>query len=256
MRYGAAGGAGQQAVREERGAALIGAVLLAAALAIVAGAVGWFALLASQTSAAARDHAEVAAAAQAGLEIAAGALAREPDIAAVRLGLAVGPGGADRLVTPDGTIDVPTLTRQLEQRRLRQPPPADVAVWRPYLWGRLGELASAIPAVGGRDPLVVVWVRGDEARAAPAPIDSSSRSKPSVRPARAPAPWRRSAADRAASRSWPCGRTPASPVPGDTAARLGTRRHAAAASCTARYAAALFAAIAAIRAACQGAGSR
>ena len=162
MRYAAAGGAGQQAVREERGAALIGAVLLAAALAIVAGAVGWFALLASQTSAAAREHAEVAAAAQAGLEIAAGALAREPDIAAVRLGLAVGPGGADRLVTPDGTIDVPALTRQLEQRRRRLPPPADVAVWRPYLWGRLAELAPAIPAAGGRDPLVVVWVRGDE----------------------------------------------------------------------------------------------
>ena len=171
MRYGAGGGAGQQAVREERGAALIGAVLLAAALAIVAGAVGWFALLASQTSAAARDHAEVAAAAQAGLEIAAGALAREPDIAAVRLGLAVGPGGADRLVTPDGTIDVATLTRQLEQRRRRQPPPADVAVWRPYLWGRLGELASAIPAVGGRDPLVVVWVRGDEGAGAGASAD-------------------------------------------------------------------------------------
>jgi hypothetical protein len=171
VRYAAAGGAGQQAAREEHGAALIGAVLLAAALAIVAGAVGWFALLASQTSAAARDHAEVAAAAQAGLEIAAGALAREPDIAAVRLGLAVGPGGADRLVTPDGTIDVATLTRQLEQRRRRQPPPADVAVWRPYLWGRLGELASAIPAVGGRDPLVVVWVRGDEGAGAGAGAD-------------------------------------------------------------------------------------
>jgi hypothetical protein len=153
-------------VREERGAALIGAVLLAAALAIVAGAVGWFALLASQTSAAARDHAEVVAAAQAGLEIAAGALAREPDIAAVRLGLAFGPGGADRLVTPDGTIDVPALTRQLEQRRRRQPPPADVAVWRPYLWGRLAELAPALPAADSRDPLVVVWVRGDDAAGA------------------------------------------------------------------------------------------
>ena len=43
------------------------------------------------------------------------------------------------------------------------PPPADVAVWRPYLWGRLAELAPAIPAAGGRDPLVVVWVRGDDA---------------------------------------------------------------------------------------------
>ena len=162
MRYGAAGGAGRQAVREERGAALIGAVLLAAALAILAGAVGWFALVASQTTAAARDHADVVAAAEAGREIAAGALAREPDIAAVRLGLAVGPGGADRLVTPDGTIDVAALTRQLEQRRRRQPPPADVAVWRPYLWGRLAELAPALPAAGSRDPLVVVWVRGDE----------------------------------------------------------------------------------------------
>ncbi len=43
-------------------------------------------------------------------------------------------------------------------------------MWRPYLWGRLGELAPAIPAAGGRDPLVVVWVRGDDAGAAPAPI--------------------------------------------------------------------------------------
>ena len=166
MRRAAVGGAGRPPGGGERGAALIGAVLLAAALAIVAGAVGWFALVASQTSAAARDHAEVVAAAQAGLEIAAGALAREPDIAAVRLGLAVGPGGADSLATPDGAIDVPSLTRQLEQRRRRLPPPADVAVWRPYLWGRLGELAPAIPAAGGRDPLVVVWVRGDDAAGA------------------------------------------------------------------------------------------
>jgi len=149
--------------RSELGAALIGAVLLAAALAIVAGAVGWFALLGSQTSAAARDRAEVVAAAQAGLEIAAGALAREPDIAAVRLGLVVGPVGADSVTTPDGAIDVAALTRQLEQRRRRMPPPADVAAWRPYLWGRLVELAPAMPATGGRDPLVVVWVRADDA---------------------------------------------------------------------------------------------
>jgi hypothetical protein len=150
----------------ERGAALIGAVLLAAALAVLAGAVGWFALVASQTSAAARDHAEAVAAAQAGLEIAAGALAREPDVVAVRLGLAVAAGGSASLATPDGPIDVPVLTRRLEQRRRRLPPPADVAVWRPYLWGRLGELAPAVPAAGERDPLVVVWVRGDDAEGA------------------------------------------------------------------------------------------
>ncbi len=106
MRRAAAAGQGG-AVRGERGAALIGAVLLAAALAILAGAVGWFALVGSQTTAAARDHADVVAAAQAGLEIAAGALAREPDIAAVRLGVAVGPGGTASLATPDGVIDVP-----------------------------------------------------------------------------------------------------------------------------------------------------
>ena len=166
MRRAAVGETGRLPGGGERGAALIGAVLLAAALAIVAGAVGWFALVASQTSAAARDHAEVVAAAQAGLEIAAGALAREPDIAAVRLGLAVGPGGADSLSTSDGPIDVPSLTRQLEQRRRRLRPPADGAVWRPYLWGRLTELAPAIPAARGRDPLVVVWVRGDDAAGA------------------------------------------------------------------------------------------
>ena len=158
-----------RAVRHgQEGAALIAAVLLAAALAILAGAVGWFALLASQTSAAARDHADVQAAVHAGLEIAAGALAAEPDIAAVRLGLAVAaPRATDRLVTADGTLDVPTLTRRFVERRRRRPPPADVAVWRPYLWGRLGELA-AVPALAGpgvtaRDPLVVVWVRGDDA---------------------------------------------------------------------------------------------
>jgi hypothetical protein len=150
-------------VRRERGAALIGAVLLAAALAIVAGAVGWFALVGSQTAAAARDHAEAVAAADAGLAIAAGALADEPDLAAVRLGLAARPGGTASLATIDGSIDVPALTRRLEQRRRRLPPPADVAVWRPYLWGRLGELAPAIRAPAGRDPLVVVWVRGDDA---------------------------------------------------------------------------------------------
>ena len=157
---------GRPAQRGEQGAALIGAVLLAAALAILAGAVGWFALVASQTTAAARDHADVVAAAEAGLEIAAGALAREPDIAAVRLGLAAAPGGTASLATPDGVVDVPLLTRRLEARRRRLPPPADVAVWRPYLWGRLGELASAVPGAGARDPLVVVWVRGDDAESA------------------------------------------------------------------------------------------
>ena len=163
MSRAAVSGAGPPPGRGERGAALIGAVLLGAALAILAGAVGWFALVASQTSAAARDHAEVVAASQAGLEVAAGALAREPDIAAVRLGLAVAPGGTDRLATPDGAIDVPVLTRRLEQRRRRMPPPADVAVGRPYLGGRLAELAPGLPASPGRDPLVVVWVRGDDA---------------------------------------------------------------------------------------------
>jgi hypothetical protein len=152
--------------RREEGAALIGAVLLAVALTILAGAVGWFALVSSQTTSAARDHAEVAAAAQAGLEIAAGALAGEPDLAAVRLGVAAGPAGTATIITPEGAIDVPALTARLEQRRRRRPPPADVAVWRPYLWGRLGELAPSMPVPAGRDPLVVVWVRGDDAEGA------------------------------------------------------------------------------------------
>jgi len=153
-------------VSRERGAALIGAVLLAAALAIVAGAVGWFALVGSQTAAAARDHAEVVAAADAGLEIAAGALAGEPDLAAVRLGAAAGPVGTGSLATADGPIDVATLTRRLDERRRRLSPPADVAVWRPYLWGLLSELAPGLPRPAGRDPLVVVWVRSDDAEAA------------------------------------------------------------------------------------------
>jgi hypothetical protein len=148
--------------RGERGAALIGAVLLATALAILAGAVGWFALVGSQTAAAARDHADVAAAVQAGLEIAAAALASEPDPAGVRLGRpAAAPRGTDRLDTADGSIDVTALTDRFGRRRGRRPPPADVAVWRPYAWGRLGELAPG-PGATARDPLVVAWIRTDE----------------------------------------------------------------------------------------------
>ena len=141
-------------------------MLLAVALAIVAGAVGWFALIGSQTTAAARDHAEVTAAVDAVLEIAAGALAVEPDLAAVRAGASVGLTGTDRLVTLDGPIDVLALTRRFEQRRRRVPPPADVAVWRPYSWGLLRELSPGLPAPAGRDPLIVVWVRGDDAEGA------------------------------------------------------------------------------------------
>ena len=152
--------------RGERGAALIGAVLLAVALAILAGAVGWFALVGSQTTAAARDHAEAVAAAEVALEIAAGALAREPDLAAVRLGVAVGPAATASLMTRDGAIDVATLTRRLTERRRRLSPPADVAVWRAYMWGRLGELVPTLPSAGARDPLVVVWVRADDGEAA------------------------------------------------------------------------------------------
>ena len=157
---------GTSAERRDRGAALIGAVLLAAALAVLAAAVGWFALLESQTSAAAADHAEVVAAAEAGLTIAAAALASEPDLAAVRLGAAsAAPRGVDRLVTADGPVDLDALSRRLEQRRRGLSPPAGAASWQPYAWGRLGELAPAMPDAGPRDPLVVAWVRSDDAGA-------------------------------------------------------------------------------------------
>jgi hypothetical protein len=147
----------------ERGAALIAAVLFAAALSIVAGAVAWFALLATQTSAAAHDRADVEGALQSALEMAAGALAREPDPAAVRRGDAVAPGnGMDVLTTADGAVDVPALSRSLASRRRQLPPPADAAIWRPYLWGCLGELLPTPLGTSRRDPLVVVWVRGDD----------------------------------------------------------------------------------------------
>ena len=235
--------AGRPARRGQRGAALIGAVLLAAALAILAGAVGWFALVASQTTAAARDHADVVAAAQAGLEIAAGALAREPDIAAVRLGLAVAPGGHASLATPDGAIDVPLLTRRLEARRRRLPPPADVAVWRALPVGpprrarirgsRSGRARSAGRRVGARRRR-----RGRRRRSARA----RRRSRRAVRGARRrgggnPA---RTARRRDPRRLAGC-RHRRSRLTG--AADVG-RRHVTAASCTARYAAALFAGIA------------
>ena len=146
----------------ERGAALLMAVLVAAALSILAGAVTWFAVLSSQTSAAARDQAAVDAAIHAGLEIVAAALAVEPDLAGVRRGDAVAAdNGTSAIATSDGLVDVPGLGRALERRRRRLPPPADVAIWRPYLWGRLGERLTTPIGTPAHDPLVVAWVRGD-----------------------------------------------------------------------------------------------
>jgi hypothetical protein len=147
----------------ERGAALVVAVLFAAAVSIVAGAVAWLGLIATQTSAAARDRAEVDAALQAAIEIAAGALAVETDLPAVRRGEVVASvNGTAVLDTIDGVVDVVGLDRRLAQRRSRLPPPADAAIWRPYLWGRLGELLRTPLDTTVRDPLVVVWVRGDD----------------------------------------------------------------------------------------------
>jgi hypothetical protein len=147
----------------ERGAALLMAVLVAAALSILGGAVTWFAVMSAQTSGAARDHADVDAALHAGIEIAAAALAVEPDLAAVRRGDATAAGnGASSLVTRDGAVDVVSLGVALDRRRRRLPPPADVAVWRPYLWGRLGEHLLTPLGTSAADPLIVVWVRGDE----------------------------------------------------------------------------------------------
>jgi hypothetical protein len=147
----------------ERGAALIVAVLFAAALSIVAGAVAWFGLIATETSAAARARADVDAAVHAAIEVAAAALAAEPDLTAVRRGEVVAPGNAAAaLDTLDGAVDVATLGRGLARRRSRLPPPGDGASWRPYLWGRLGELVRTPLGARVSDPLVVVWVRGDD----------------------------------------------------------------------------------------------
>jgi hypothetical protein len=140
------------------------AVIVSAALSILGGAVTWFAVIAAQTSSAARDHAEVDAALRAGVEIAAAAVAVEPDLAAVRRGEVVAAGnGASTVATRDGVVDVAALGRALERRRRRLRPPADVAVWRPDLWGRLGERLVTPIGTGPGDPLVVAWVRGDDA---------------------------------------------------------------------------------------------
>jgi hypothetical protein len=153
----------------EHGAALLVAVLLAAVLAVVAAALARLAMVTTRTAAAARDQVEVEAAVTAALGLVAAALATEPDLAAVRAGMATAPGtGATSLATANGPIDVAVLSRELALRRARLPPPADVAVWRPYLWGRLGEIAPGLAAPAGRDPLVVAWVRIDAAGPAPA----------------------------------------------------------------------------------------
>jgi hypothetical protein len=151
-----------------RGAALLVAVLLAAALATVAAALARLAMIATQTSAASRDQAEVEAAAAAALGLAVAALAAEPDLAVVRDGAATAPAaGSTSLTTVDGPVDVAALSRGLAVRRARLPPPADASAWRPYLWGRLGELTPELAAPAARDPLVVVWVRTDTAAPTP-----------------------------------------------------------------------------------------
>jgi hypothetical protein len=152
------------AASRERGAALLIAVLLAAALAVVAAALARLAMVATQTAAASRDQAEVEAAVTAGLGLAVAALATEPDLAAVRDGVATAPGtGAMTLATADGPVDVATLSRDLAARRARLPAPADAASWRPYQWGRLRELVPGVAGPAARDPLVVVWIRVDAA---------------------------------------------------------------------------------------------
>jgi hypothetical protein len=153
---------------DERGAALLIAVLLAVAVSAVVGGVTAFAILDARTSAADRDAARTAAAVDAGLEVALAALAAEPDLDAVRLGLATAAGsGAETIATTAGVLDVASLTRGLERARARQPPPWNAGVWRPYAWGRLGELIDAPGGLLPDDPLVVVWVRGGPAPAGP-----------------------------------------------------------------------------------------
>ena len=171
----------RRAIARERGAALLVAVLLAAALAVVAAALARLAMVATQTAAASRDQAEVEAAVTAGLGLAVAALAVEPDLSTVRDGMATAPGtGATSLATVDGAVDVVALSRDLAARRARLPPPADAASWRPYHWGRLRELAPAVAAPTTRDPLVVGWVRVDAA--APAPSDGVELAIAAVSP--------------------------------------------------------------------------
>jgi hypothetical protein len=153
----------------ERGAALLIAVAMAAALSVVVGGVGLFALADLRIATASRDHAEAAAAAEAALEIAAASLAGEADLAAVRAGGSTGAAaGSSRLTTVDGDVDVDRLTRGLVRTRGRLPPPWGSTTWRPYLWGRLGELAASPAPPAPSDPLVVVWVRADVPASSPA----------------------------------------------------------------------------------------
>jgi hypothetical protein len=157
---------------DERGAALLVAVLLAVAVSAVAGGLTAFAILDARISAADREAARTAAAIEAGLEKALASLAAEPDLDAVRLGLATAPGsGTDAIATAGGVVDVASLTRGLERLRARQPPPWNAGVWRPYAWGRLGELLAAPGGLLPDDPLVVVWVRGGPAGADAGALD-------------------------------------------------------------------------------------
>jgi hypothetical protein len=145
----------------QRGAALLVAVMITAVLSVVVGAVGLFALADVRIAAASREQVEASAAVDAALEVALASLAAEADLDAVRGGLATAAAsGTPRLATVDGEVDVDGLTRGLVRARGRLPPPWGSDRWRPYLWGRLGELVAA-GAARPDEPLVVVWVRGE-----------------------------------------------------------------------------------------------
>jgi len=158
--------------RAEQGAALLVAILLAAAVSAIVGAVTAFAILDARVSAADRETARTSAAAEAGLELALAELAAEPDLDAVRLGTAAAPAnGEDAIATPGGVVDVAALTREVERARGRQPPPWNAGVWRAYAWGRLGDRLTAPGGPLPDDPLVVVWVRAGPADAGTGRLD-------------------------------------------------------------------------------------
>jgi hypothetical protein len=148
--------------RGERGAALLLAVGLTAVLTVVAGTVGTLALIDARTGGAARAHVAAADAARAALGLALAGLADEPDLDAVRAGgVEAASNGAASIETAEGVVDVAGLTAALTREREGLPPPAGAAVWRPYLWGRLGELMPTPVGIPVDDALVVGWIRGD-----------------------------------------------------------------------------------------------
>jgi hypothetical protein len=155
--------AGQATMRtNQRGAAVVLAVIVLGAVSALGGALLWVASVDRRLAAVDQRRERVAAGAVVATEAAVAALAAEPDWTAVLSGLVRLPRGDPATVIDHAGVrlDLAELTRERQEAadRLARGQPDDPQ-WRVYGWGRLAALVA--PAFADSDLLLLVWVADD-----------------------------------------------------------------------------------------------